>query len=205
MNNKLVLGIVGGVLGLGLIVAIAISVVAGGSGEPDIAYGEVTIEGADLPPVPDGNVADPAVAGGMTAATISGTDLDGNPVSIGPDGRPKVVLFLAHWCPHCQAEVPEVQAWLDGGGQPDDVDFYAISTLANKLQGNWPPQEWLANEGWTVPTILDNQSNEASIAYGLVGTPHWVVLDGDNKVIFRIGGQIGTEGVATLFQQAATA
>lgn len=201
MNNKLILGILGGVLGLGLIVAVAISVVTGGSGDDEIAFGDVTIEGEVLPPVPDAGVVDPAV--GMTAASISGTDLDGNPLVIEPDGTPKVVLYLAHWCPHCQAEVPEVQAWLDAGAAPEGVDFYAISTLANRLQGNWPPQEWLADEGWTVPTMLDDRSGSASVAYGLVGTPHWVVLDGDNEVLFRIGGQIGTQGVATLFEQAA--
>ena len=30
---------------------------------------------------------------------------DGTPVEIAPDGKAKLVVFLAHWCPHCRAEV----------------------------------------------------------------------------------------------------
>ena len=48
MNNKLILYILGGVLGLGLIIAIAISAVSGDSDEEE-AFGEVTVEGEALP------------------------------------------------------------------------------------------------------------------------------------------------------------
>ena len=69
-----------------------------------------------------GRVRDPAddPAVGQTIPTVTSAPrrrcaLDG--------GRPKVLLFLAHWCPHCQPEVPLVQAWLDSGGLPADVDL----------------------------------------------------------------------------------
>lgn len=200
MNRKLVFGVVGGVLGLAAVIAIAISAVNPGTGE-DVAFADVTVEGENLPMMPDNPAQDPAI--GLTAPTVSGVDGDGNAVSIPADGRPKVVLFLAHWCPHCQAEVPEVVGWMRAGNQPDSVDFYSISTLANRLQGNWPPQEWLANEGWEVPLILDDRSNSLSLAYGMRGTPFWVVLDGDNQVLARVPGRVGLEGVNAIFQTAA--
>ena len=43
---------------------------------------------------------DPAV--GMTIPTVSGSDLQGDPMTIEADGQAKVILFVAHWCPHCQ-------------------------------------------------------------------------------------------------------
>lgn len=200
MNQKLVFGILGGVIGLALIVAIAVSVVSGGT-EPDEAFGEVTVEGNVLPTF----AGDPAgdVATGMTAPTVSGTDFDGSTVTIEPDGRPKVVLFLAHWCPHCQAEVPRVVDWLEAGNQPETVDFYAVSTLVNRLQGNWPPQDWLEGAGLDLPLIQDDNVSTASASFGMAGTPFWMVLDGENKVLFRVGGEIGTEGMTALFQTAA--
>ncbi|MGH8912056.1 MAG: TlpA family protein disulfide reductase [Acidimicrobiia bacterium] len=200
MNQKLVFGILGGVVGLGLIIAIAVSVVTGGT-EPDEAFGEVTVEGTVLPTFagdPNGDV-----AAGMTAPTVSGTDFDESPVTIEADGRPKVLLFLAHWCPHCQAEVPRVVDWLEAGNQPENVDFYAISTLVNRLQGNWPPSDWLQSEGLDLPLIQDDNVNTASSAYGMAGTPFWMVLDGEGKVLYRIGGEIGTDGMTALFQTAA--
>ncbi|HEX7100184.1 MAG TPA: TlpA disulfide reductase family protein [Acidimicrobiia bacterium] len=203
MNNKLILYIVGGVVGLGLVIAIAISAVSGGTSEDEV-YGQVTAEGENLPPFGGDPSSDDAI--GSTAPTLTATNPDGSTVSIAPDGRPKVVLVMAHWCPHCQAELPRVVDWLEAGNKPDNVDFYGVSTLLQKVRGNWPPQEWLEREGWDIPTIHDDQSNTAAAALGLVGTPYWVVLDGNNEVVFRASGEI-TQGsldvLNALFQTAA--
>lgn len=201
MNKKLLFSIVGGVAGLGLIIAIAVSV-AGGGGNPADAYGEVTVEGPNLPVYNDTGG---DIAIGVVAPTVSGVDFDGSPVVIGPDGRAKVVVFMAHWCPHCQAEAPEVVAWMREGRKPAEVDFYAISTFVNRLQANYPPSEWLAREGWEIPTIQDDQANSGALAFGMRGTPFWVVLDGDNRVIMRAPGQIGERGMDVLFAAAAAA
>lgn len=203
MNNKIILYVLGGVVGLGLIVAIAISAVSGGGTDEAEAFGEVSVEGEALPVYGGDPAAD--VAQGLTAPTVTGEDFDGSTVAIAPDGRPKVVLFLAHWCPHCQNEVPRVVEWLEAGRQPEGVDFYAISTLLQRLRGNWPPQDWLEQEGFTVPTIQDDQVNSASQALGMAGTPFWMALDGDNEVIFRVSGEIGYEGMDALFATAAEA
>lgn len=202
MNNKLIFGIIGGVVGLGLIVAIAISVVAGGS-SPEEAFGTVTVEGDPLPVFGGDPTAD--VAPGLTAPTVSGTDFDGSTVSITADGRPKVVLFLAHWCSHCQNEVPQVVQWLNAGNKPEGVDFYAVSTLLNRLRGNWTPEDWLTREGLDLPLIQDDSGSNASQAFGMAGTPFWVVLDGDNNVLIRVGGEVGPDGMNSLFQMAAAA
>lgn len=53
----------------------------------------VTITGTVLPRFPDGP--DPAV--GMTMPELEGASFDGTPMSITNDGRPKVLLILAHW------------------------------------------------------------------------------------------------------------
>ena len=49
---------------------------------------------------------------GQTIPTVSGKTLDGDAITIGPDGGAKVIVFVAHWCPHCQAEVPEIVSHL---------------------------------------------------------------------------------------------
>jgi thiol-disulfide isomerase/thioredoxin len=202
MNNKLLLYILGGVLGLALVIAIAVSAVTSG-GESGAEFGEVTVEGDPIPIFSGEPAGDNAI--GMTAPTVTGETFDGETISIAPDGNPKVVLFLAHWCPHCQAEVPRVAQWLEAGNKPEGVDLYAISTLANRVQANWPPSAWLEDEGWDVPTIKDDENSTASQALGLRGTPYWLVLNGDNEVVFRISGEItagGMDVVDALFQTA---
>ena len=187
--NKTVLWIIGGVVGLGLIVLLALSIASETPRDDSIGFGEVTVEGQALPLVENVNAGDPAI--GLAAPTVSGADWNGVPHSIAADGRPKIVIFLAHWCPHCQAEVPEIQAWLDEGGLPDNVDMYSITVLNDPTRQPWPPQDWLESEGWTVPTIMDDTQRSAALAYGLAGTPFYMVLDGDNTNLLRLSGQAG--------------
>jgi len=203
--SRPVLWIVGGVVGLGLIVLLAFSIAS----EPTddiydditIGFGDVSVSGDPLPRLADNAGAnDPAV--GMMAATVSGADWSGNSFSIVPDGRPKIVLLLAHWCPHCQAEVPEIQAWVNAGLAPSDVDLYSVVTLTDPTRDEWPPQRWLEDEGWTMPVIMDDAQSSVAVSYGLSGTPFYVVLDGENRVVGRISGRIG---IAALEQLIAIA
>lgn len=194
--NKKVLWIIGGVVSFGLIVALAFSIASEPVIDESIAFGQVTVEGAALPFVDNPAASDPGL--GLTAPTISGGDWQGNQYTIGPDGRPKILVFLAHWCPHCQNEVPVIQNWVDSGGLPDDVDLYALTVLSDQLRPKWPPQDWLEEEGWTLPTIMDDEEGSAVFAYGMRGTPFYVVLDGDNTNIGRFSGEVGVEGLRTM-------
>jgi thiol-disulfide isomerase/thioredoxin len=161
------------------------------------------VTGDPLPIFDPTAAADPVV--GLTAPSAVGADWEDNEVKIEADGRAKIVVFLAHWCPHCQAEVPVVQTWLDEGNLPVDVDMYSVVTSTDRLRPNWPPQDWLEEEGWTVPAIMDNEIGTIAVNYGMSGTPFYVVLDGDNNVIRRASGEIGTAGLNALVAEAQAA
>jgi len=188
--------IIGGVVGLGLIVWLAFSIAGDPGQDESIGFGEVTVEGEPLPVYPDASLADPAL--GLDAPVVSGADWNDVATTIEPDGRPKILVFLAHWCPHCQAEVPVIVDWVDGGGLGSDVDMYGLTVLTNRLQGNWPPQDWLEEEGWSLPTVMDDQESSAVVAYGMRGTPFYVVLDGEGKVLGRFAGEVGVAGLDTM-------
>lgn len=193
-NKSLIYWILGGVVGLGLIVWLALAIAGEGSVDETVAFGEVTVEGEALPFFEFG-AADPAV--GLTAPTLTGEDLDGEEITIEPDGRAKIVVMLAHWCPHCQAEVPRIQEWVESGGLPEGVDLYGATVLTNRVRDGdtWPPQEWLAEEGWSSPTIKDDQSQSIVAAYGMPSTPTYVVLGPDNENLGRVAGEIGVDGL----------
>jgi thiol-disulfide isomerase/thioredoxin len=145
------------------------------------------------------------VAVGVTAPTVTGETFDGETLTIGPDGNAKIIVMLAHWCPHCQAEVPVVQGWVEDGGLPEGVDLYGVTVLTNRVSDGrtWPPQDWLEEEGWTSPTIKDDQQSSIVNAYGMTGTPTYVVLGPDNENLGRISGEIGLGGLETLANLAA--
>jgi cytochrome c biogenesis protein CcmG, thiol:disulfide interchange protein DsbE len=196
------LWITGGVVGLGLIVGLAYAISGEEQVDASVGFGDVTVEGNALPAVENPNAGDPTI--GFVAPTISGADWEGNEFTIGPDGRSKIVVLLAHWCPHCQADVPVVQSWIDEGGLPDDVDFYGVTVLTNSLRPEFPPQDWLESEGWTSPTIMDSENGEVALAYGLTGTPYYIILDGQNRNLGRISGQVGEAGLNAMVSIAQT-
>jgi thiol-disulfide isomerase/thioredoxin len=201
-KRSLIYWIGGVVVGLGLIVWLAVAIAGEGAVDEAIAFGEVAVEGDDLPFLETG-AADPAV--GLTAPTVTGETFDGEQLTIGADGNAKIVVLLAHWCPHCQAEVPLVQSWIESGGLPEGVDLYGVTVLTNRVRDGrtWPPQDWLESEGWTSPTIKDDQQNSIVNAYGMTGTPTYVVLGPDNENLGRISGEIGLGGLETLAGLAA--
>src|SRR4029450_5388117 len=92
---------------------------------PAFDRAEATVDGTALPVLPEAGD-DPAV--GRAAPVLQGQDLDGGQVTQPTSGRPTIILFLAHWCPHCQREVPLVQEWSDAGQLPEDVDLVAVAT-----------------------------------------------------------------------------
>jgi hypothetical protein len=94
--------------------------------------------------------------------------------------------------------VPVVQDWIDAGNLPTDVQLISVATSTNRLQPNWPPQDWLEEEGWTPPVIMDDEIGSVAVNYGMSGTPFYVVLDGDNTNLGRISGEIGIQGLEAL-------
>jgi len=126
---------------------------------------------------------------GATAPTAVGPSLlDDTTVDVPVAGTPTMLVFLAHWCEHCQAEVPVLQAWVNDGGLRDDVALRAVATSIDPARPNYPPEAWLSGEGWTAPTLIDDGS--LAQAYGVTSFPFWVFIDGDGVVQGRAIGEL---------------
>jgi thiol-disulfide isomerase/thioredoxin len=182
-------GLIIGVAG-GLVVVLLIVAVAFGNSQVGSEYGSPTIEGQNLPLMPPNAPIDSSATGSVYP-NVKGQDFSGDTVEIrNDDGRAKGIVFIAHWCPHCQAEVPRVQAWLDQTGGVDGVDLYSVTTSMNSAQANFPPSDWLDRENWSLPVIRDDQENSVLIAYGAGGFPYWVFTNADGTVALRTSGEL---------------
>ncbi len=184
-------GLIVGILG-GIVVLALVAVVVFANEELGAEYGEPVITGSALPFMPPNSPID-ATATGLPAPEVIGQDFDENVVQIVNDGRAKAIVFLAHWCQHCQAEVPEVQAWIDSGGGVDGVDMYTVATAMDSTRGNFPPSEWLDRENWTTPVIRDDRDGSVHAAYGSGGFPFWTFVNADGTVALRVAGRMPIE------------
>lgn len=160
---------------------------------------DVAVEGDPLPAATE--TEDPAV--GQTIPAVVGADFSGEPVAIGPDDGAQLIMFVAHWCPHCQAEVPRVLSHLEDSPLPDDVRLVMVSTSVQSTADNYPPQSWLEGEGWEGDTLADSTEAGAAAAFGIGGFPYFVVTDASGQVVARTSGEITMDQFDQLVDLAA--
>lgn len=137
---------------------------------------------------------DPAV--GMPAPVLVGQDYDGNTVRVdGAADGPTMVVFLAHWCPHCNNEIPRLNELRDEGAFPEGLNIVAVSTALNPSQPNFPPSQWLVDKDWTFPVIADGIEVDVeppfigARAYGVDGFPFTTLIGADGTVVARWSGE----------------
>jgi thiol-disulfide isomerase/thioredoxin len=167
----------------------------------------VAVQGAALADftqaVRDGTAPDTALC--EPAPVVAGYDYDGNAVTIDPasDG-PTMVVLLAHWCPHCNNEIPVLNEWRDSGEIPDGLNIVGVSTGVSSDAPNYPPDEWLVEKDWQWPVLVDDSPPDdespapAMGAYGGTSYPTMVLIDGDGLVRQRLSGEVPTEVLAPL-------
>lgn len=168
---------------------------------------EVTIEGEALPAFNTQSVTavtDEAV--GLPAPVATGQDFFGDEVTIPAQGESTIIAFLAHWCPHCQAEVPLLmEEWIEAD-LPDGVNVAAVTTGTRDDAANYPPSNWLlAANDWDEPILADSQEAEVATAYGLASYPYFVVVAPDGTVLARTSGELGRDQLQALVDVAAGA
>lgn len=160
----------------------------------------VGIDGDSLPPIPEERGAqDPAA--GQPAPQAASQDFSGQPVELLADDGGTIVVFLAHWCPVCQREVPVIVDHL-GGQLPDDVEIVAVPTSTDRTRGNYPPSAWLEAEDWPFRVLVDSQDDELAQAYGVQAFPSFAAVGPDGNVQARVSGELPPDALDQLVRAA---
>lgn len=161
----------------------------------------VEITGPPLPPLDSQLPTDPGV--GMAMPVLDGQSFDGTPITIGgeADGT-TLVVYLAHWCPACNAEVPELVELGNRDGVPEGMEVVAVSTGVDQTRANYPPSDWLSGFGWQYPVMADDADSSAFVFSGGSGFPYLVILDENGDVIARESGTRSAEEIAAWLQES---
>ena len=194
-NQRLVIAAIVAVI----LFAAGYAVVSGGSTSPTDGpastavgageYQDSEIVGDPLPAQPDSGT-DPAI--GMKVPEIRARNFDGGPVSlrIASIKRPTMVVFLAHWCPHCNREIPRILELDSQGGIPASLRVVGVATGSRNDQANWPPSTWLQDMKWKWEAAADSLDGKIFSAYGGVSFPTMVLVGPDGTVKDRFSGEM---------------
>jgi cytochrome c biogenesis protein CcmG, thiol:disulfide interchange protein DsbE len=161
----------------------------------------IAVSGSPLPAAPeDPAVADPAVGAHMPVLT--GSTPRGKAITIPTAQRRTLVVVVAHWCPHCQREVPRIVEWYKSGNVPADLDVVFLSTSVQNNAPNYPPSAWLAKAEVPYPIIVDDANGTGHQALGGMGFPNLHLVGADGTVIARTSGELELPALAAFAAQS---
>jgi cytochrome c biogenesis protein CcmG, thiol:disulfide interchange protein DsbE len=185
----------------GIVALVALAVVVGLAASPALASvsqrefsTKVKVKGKALKPSDAiGSADDPAI--GKTPPSLTGQGFDGQRVVVANDGKPRAIVFLAHWCPHCQREVPLIVD-LAKQGKLDGLEVDAVTTSTSENYPNYPPSKWLKREHWPFsPVLADDHKFRAFTAFGGRAFPYFVLVGADGKVAGRAEGEASSADI----------
>ena len=179
----------------------------------DLAAGSLVAPAASgasaavAPSVPDGYLppfeqGQPDGALGLVLGEVAGVEYytDTELVIDPTDGTARAWLIWAHWCPHCQRELPPLSDWYsENADQYPNVELLSVTSSIDPARGN-PLEPYLDELQLPFPTILDPDLALAE-QFGLSAYPFWVFTAGDGTTLLRIAGYLEIAQVEEIFGQ----
>ena len=133
---------------------------------------------------------------GIEAPEFELPDLDGEAVTLAAlraPGLPVLLLFSDPACGPCKTLLPEVGRWQQRWA--DDLTLAVVSNAS-------PEQNRASAAEHGLALVLSQQKHEVSLAYGALGTPMAVLVDGDGRIASRVVA--GEAAIAELVAQAVS-
>lgn len=200
MGAKIAIGVA---LLVGLVAVVAFAMKdSGGADQNRVAFQPATVTGDSLSQMPENTVIytdDPSI--GSPIPHVVGKSFDGSKVEIKP-GEPMLIAVVAHWCAHCQDEVPRIVGWQQDGSISKKVKIIGIATAADESRGNFPPASWLEAENWTNETLVDTPKEAVMQAFGATGFPTLIAVTADGTVALRGSTELDLQQVQQLVDAA---
>ncbi|MGH2631439.1 MAG: TlpA family protein disulfide reductase [Actinomycetota bacterium] len=171
-------------IGFGALVLVAIvaaMLLSGGGDDPSGFTGASAPDEVSIDRAPGSQL-----AVGEQVPAFSAPGLDGGTVSWDDHrGTPTVLIVWASWCPHCQAEFPVLVPAVQ---ERDGVDVVSVTTAIGQNPGPTPP-EFLADEGLTLRTAVDDEGGTLLQGLGVSSFPTVYYVGADGSVVNATVGE----------------
>ncbi|MFP7736019.1 redoxin domain-containing protein [Priestia aryabhattai] len=129
------------------------------------------------------------------------SDTNGKSVQLSDFKGKKIILnFWATWCPPCQKEMPDMQAFYEKYG--NDVQLLAVN-LTSSEGSKKAVSKFLKEKQFTFRVLLDDQDTVGSKKYRVSTIPTSYFIDEQGKIVQRVNGPMTLKQMETFAQQAA--
>jgi peroxiredoxin len=163
---------------VGTVVAIAVAAAVllsggeqGGDGSTGAAPAQaVTIDRSSGPELAPGDRVPSFSAPGLEGGTVSWSDVQGSPA---------VLVVWASWCPHCQVELPIL---VPATHARTGIELISVTTAMGQNPGP-TPSGFLADEGLTLATAVDDEAGTLAEGLGVTGFPTVYYVDAAGTVV----------------------
>jgi peroxiredoxin len=136
-----------------------------------------------------------------TAPPFTLSDTSGKSVQLSDFKGKKVILnFWATWCPPCQKEMPDMQAFYEKYG--NDVQLLAVN-LTSSEGSKQAVSKFLKEKQFTFRVLLDDQDSVGSKKYRVSTIPTSYFIDEEGKIVQRVNGPMTLKQMENFAQQAA--
>ncbi|QEG21547.1 DUF642 domain-containing protein [Mariniblastus fucicola] len=142
--------------------------------------------GTDLPLFDSTAATDDAI--GETLADFEAQTITGEAFNSIEPGVGRIYAVLAHWCPFCNDELPEIVEWLGDTDLGDDVEFVAAAVSVDPDDETYPPSQWFSDAGYDGTIIVDNTQAKLMDLLGTDRFPFLVGVDSSGEVVYRSQG-----------------
>lgn len=123
-----------------------------------------------------GEIAPPFSLKDMTGRAVNLKDYTGQ--------KPLLLVFWSAKCPHCQKEMPRIQAYY--GQHADQFQVLSITRFADEAHRRLT-QDYIAQKRLTFPVLVDEAGvNEA---YSVEGIPTWMIVDTAGRIRYIAVGE----------------
>ena len=142
----------------------------GGDGSGAAPARAVTIDRASGPELTPGDRVPSFSAPGLDGGTVSWGDVQGSPT---------VLVVWASWCPHCQVELPIL---VPATQARTGIELVSVTTAIGQNPGP-TPSGFLADEGLTLTTAVDDDAGTLAQGLGVTGFPTVYYVDATGTVV----------------------